>query len=76
MGIPLRELISNQAMIQKIEIARYINATVGALTLQDIVAELLKPGRDPRATFERPSFREDVRDQRFEGGHEAGGDRH
>lgn len=60
MQIPLRELISNQAMIQKIEIARYIDANVGALTLQDIVGELKKPGRDPRATFERPSFRDDV----------------
>ena len=60
MGLPLQELISNQAMIQKIEIKRYINATVGALTLQDIVTELQKPGRDPRATFERPQFRDDV----------------
>ena len=60
MGLPLHELISNQAMIQKIEIKRYINATVGALTLQDIVTELQKPGRDPRVTFERPQFRDDV----------------
>ena len=34
---------------------------VGELTLDDILAELEKPGRDPRATFEPPKFRDDVR---------------
>jgi uncharacterized protein len=29
-------------------------------TLRDIVAELKKPGRDPRAAFEPPAFREDI----------------
>jgi uncharacterized protein len=29
-------------------------------TLQDIVAELKKPGRDPRAAFEPPAFRDDI----------------
>lgn len=60
MGITLQELISNAAAIQKIDIKRYINDHVGALTLQDIIAELKKPGRDPRATFEKPCFRDDV----------------
>jgi uncharacterized protein len=34
---------------------------VGEFTLNDIVAELKKPGRDPRAVFEAPKFRDDVR---------------
>src|SRR5690606_26115071 len=33
---------------------------VGEPTLRDIVAELVKPGRDPRAEFEPPKFRDDV----------------
>ena len=33
---------------------------VGVPTLRDIVKELQKPGRDPRAVFEKPAFREDV----------------
>ena len=32
----------------------------GELTLADIIQELKKPGRDPRASFEPPSFREDI----------------
>lgn len=32
----------------------------GAAHLEDIVAELRKPGRDPRASFEPPKFRDDV----------------
>ena len=31
-------------------------------TLKDIAAELAKPGRDPRASFEPPRFRDDVRE--------------
>jgi uncharacterized protein len=33
---------------------------VGLPTLKDIVEELKKPGRDPRAVFEKPAFRDDV----------------
>ncbi len=38
-----------------------MSAEVGLPTLEDIQRELLKPGRDPRAAFEAPSFRDDVR---------------
>jgi uncharacterized protein len=36
--------------------------TAGAFTVNDILAELRKPGRDPRDTFVAPSFREEVRE--------------
>ena len=39
-----------------------MDGDVGLPTLQDIVAELGKPGRDPRRSFEAPSFRDDVRE--------------
>ncbi|HMS02655.1 MAG TPA: S1 RNA-binding domain-containing protein, partial [Gemmatimonadaceae bacterium] len=39
---------------------RYVDGDVGLPTLRDIVTELRKPGRDPRAAFEPPAFREDV----------------
>ena len=45
---------------KKIDIRRYITNDVGEPTLKDIVSELMKPGRDPRKTFEPPKFREDV----------------
>lgn len=60
MGVSVEELISNQALIGKIAIKRYVSETVGEPTLNDIIAELKKPGRDPRATFEKPCFRDDV----------------
>ena len=59
-GVPLAELIGNAALVDQIPIAGYVSESAGEPTLRDIVAELKKPGRDPRATFEKPAFREDV----------------
>ena len=59
-GVSLKELVGSAALVDKISIAKYVSADVGESTLRDIVAELKKPGRDPRATFEKPAFREDV----------------
>jgi uncharacterized protein len=56
----LDELIGNKNAIEKIELHRYMTDALGAFTLKDIVEELKKPGRDPRAQFERPTFRDDV----------------
>ncbi|HET8934446.1 MAG TPA: Tex family protein [Polyangiales bacterium] len=61
LGVKLPELIGRAELVDKIEVSRYQNAEVGAYTLNDILAELKKPGRDPRKSFEPPQFREDVR---------------
>ena len=60
LGIGLTQLIGNAALVDKIKIADYVSDAVGEPTLRDIIAELKKPGRDPRATFEKPAFRDDV----------------
>jgi uncharacterized protein len=60
LGVELKELVGNAALADKINIRKYVTADVGEPTLKDIVAELKKPGRDPRETFEAPCFREDV----------------
>jgi len=60
LGVALTELIGNTVLIDKIPLSKYVSETVGEPTLRDIVAELKKPGRDPRATFEKPAFRDDV----------------
>ena len=44
----------------KIKLESYVTADVGLPTLNDIVAELAKPGRDPREKFEAFSFAEGV----------------
>jgi uncharacterized protein len=58
--VDVRELVGNSECVKKIDTSRYIGGDVGEPTLRDIVTELQKPGRDPRATFEPPRFREDV----------------
>ena len=60
LGVPLAELIADDAKLSSIELTKYVSADVGLPTLKDIVAELRKPGRDPRAAFEAPAFRDDV----------------
>jgi uncharacterized protein len=61
LGVPVASLIANDNAIGKIDPKKYVGGDVGEFTLADIVAELKKPGRDPRASFEPPKFRDDVR---------------
>ncbi|MEA2108454.1 MAG: Tex family protein [Pseudomonadota bacterium] len=56
-GCSLRELMDDETRRQKIDLKRYVTDTVGMPTLEDIMAELAKPGRDPRREFERFSFK-------------------
>ena len=60
LGVQVGELVGNTLLATKIDVKRYITNDVGEPTLKDIVEELKKPGRDPRAVFEKPAFREDV----------------
>ncbi len=56
----VRDLILDGAMRERINVEQYISETVGLPTLSDIMAELSKPGRDPREKFEMFSFAEGV----------------
>ena len=44
----ITELIGNDALIDSIDLNRYVNEKTGIPTLTDIITELKKPGRDPR----------------------------
>ncbi|MCU0656440.1 MAG: RNA-binding transcriptional accessory protein [Polyangiaceae bacterium] len=59
--VPVASLIGDTKTVDRIDPRRYLADDVGEFTLKDILAELKKPGRDPRASFEPPRFREDVR---------------
>lgn len=59
-GCKVEELLNNETARKKIDLQRYVNDQVGLPTLKDIVAELAKPGRDPRKKFELFSFVEGV----------------
>ncbi|RYG33062.1 MAG: S1 RNA-binding domain-containing protein, partial [Chitinophagaceae bacterium] len=52
----LEELIKNADVRKKINKRQYINETVGEYTVDDILKELEKPGRDPRAPIEEFQF--------------------
>jgi protein Tex len=53
-------LAGSPDLVRRIEIGRYVDDRRGEPTLRDILAELEKPGRDPRERFEESGFREDV----------------
>ena len=55
-----RELIADSARIKQLNAARYTDERFGLPTVQDILKELEKPGRDPRPEFKTASFREGV----------------
>src|SRR5690606_20374866 len=59
-GVKLDELIHNADLRAKVDVKRYVTDTIGLPTLQDIMEELSKPGRDPRETFEVFSFQDGV----------------
>jgi uncharacterized protein len=54
------DLIGNKAKIKQIKLDQYISTDLGLPTLNDIISELAKPGRDPRKTFEEFEFASDV----------------
>src|SRR5690606_3190898 len=54
------DLMSSEDLRNKISLKNYVSETVGLPTLQDILEELAKPGRDPRETFEVFAFEESV----------------
>ncbi len=59
-GCKVEELLTDDDARKKIDLKKYVSQDVGLPTLQDILAELAKPGRDPRKQFELFSFQEGV----------------
>ncbi|MBI5057304.1 MAG: RNA-binding transcriptional accessory protein [Nitrospirae bacterium] len=59
-GCSLDGLMKDEGLRKKIDLSRYVTDTVGMPTLSDIMAELAKPGRDPREQFEVFGFAEGV----------------
>ena len=56
---PIAQLIRDPNLLGKVDRSQL---TAGSFTLDDILEELRKPGRDPRDTFVAPSFNEQVRE--------------
>lgn len=56
----ISDLMSSKDLREKLDMKKYVTESVGLPTLQDIMQELAKPGRDPREQFEAFSFTEGV----------------
>lgn len=56
------ELIANKALQKNIDLQKYVTTDIGMPTLTDIMNELEKPGRDPRADIEEFEFAADVKE--------------
>lgn len=56
----LEDLLKDAKLRQQIDLKKYVSEEVGLPTLQDIVAELAKPGRDPREQFEAFAFADGI----------------
>ena len=59
-GVSLRELIGDTARLRTLRPADFVDDTFGLPTVTDILAELEKPGRDPRPAFRTATFAEGV----------------
>ncbi|SEA28233.1 uncharacterized protein SAMN05660964_01254 [Thiothrix caldifontis] len=57
---PLQELVGNSEFVSTLKPADYVTEQFGVPTIRDILAELEKPGRDPRPEFVTATFREGV----------------
>lgn len=62
LGHSVDELLKDVKLQKQIKLQQYISENVGLPTLNDIMNELAKPGRDPREAFEIFSFAEGVND--------------
>ncbi len=56
----IEDLIRNKGLKQQLDLKKYMSQSVGMPTLQDIMKELDKPGRDPRNKIEEFSFNQDI----------------
>jgi len=61
-GLTVDQVGSHPDQLRHVEIAKYVSGAVGEPTLRDILAELQKPGRDPRAEFKYANFKEGVKE--------------
>jgi len=61
LNVKVGDLIGNKELIAKINPKDYVEQDFGLETINDILKELEKPGRDPRKTFEAFEFDKDIR---------------
>ncbi|MDQ8935315.1 Tex family protein [Acinetobacter rudis] len=56
----VKDIIGNTEILRQVKAEDFVNDQVGLPTIQDVLSELEKPGRDPRPEFRTAKFREDI----------------
>lgn len=56
----VKDIIGNTEIIRQVKAEEFVDDKFGLPTIQDVLAELEKPGRDPRPEFRTAKFREDI----------------
>jgi uncharacterized protein len=64
LGISLNQVTQIAENLKKANLKKYVTDTIGEPTLRDILRELEKPGRDPRAEFKYATFKAGVKEIR------------
>ncbi|MBW4684419.1 MAG: RNA-binding transcriptional accessory protein [Komarekiella atlantica HA4396-MV6] len=62
LSVPLNQVTQIAEKLKKTNLKKYVTDTVGEPTLRDILSELEKPGRDPRAEFKYATFKEGIKE--------------
>ena len=60
LGVSTKDLVGNEELIAKIDPSAYVEGEFGLPTINDILKELAKPGRDPRESAQEFSFADDI----------------
>jgi protein Tex len=58
--IPLDKISQQSHRLQSLDLRQFVTESIGLPTIQDVIAELEKPGRDPREEFQYATFQEGI----------------
>jgi protein Tex len=64
LNVPLNQVTQIAEKLKKANLKKYVTDSIGEPTLRDILNELEKPGRDPRAEFKYATFKEGIKEIR------------
>lgn len=56
LNVAIKDLMADETLVSKIDVKKYVTDKTGELTIKDIVAELKKPGLDPRSEVQQFEF--------------------
>lgn len=60
LGVSTKDLVGNGTLASRLQAADFVDEKIGLPTVQDILVELAKPGRDPRSEFKVAQFAEGI----------------